>query len=400
MELKPALVFIYNSFSDPLFKGNLFQHLLVESKKNRFKFIILSFEQEDYQLSKAEEDRLKKELLTLNMLWYPLKWHSGRFILLKKLYDGMNALLMVLKLHLKFKPKVIISLGTLAGSFSFILKTIFSYKHYAYQHEPHSEFMLDFGIWKKSSFSYRILNYLERKTVHSAEIISTGTDLMVSRLKKEGVKGLIFKLPSCANDELFRIDINKRIEIRNKLGLSDANKAFIYVGKFGGIYYKDEIFEIISELNRLIDDFFIIILSPDDAGWIKKKLIGKNIGQFHVDKVPYERVYEYLNAADMGISAIPGYPSQKFRSPIKVGEYLLCGLPYLTNEGVSEDDIIAQNFNVGIVLNEFSKKEVIDKIDNIKLHLNEKNLKLRQIGLNYRGLSKYQLTSGEIFNNL
>jgi hypothetical protein len=400
LELKPALVFIYNSFSDPLFKGNLFQHLLVESKKNRFKFIILSFEQEDYQLSKAEEDRLKKELLTLNMLWYPLKWHSGRFILLKKLYDGMNALLMVLKLHLKFKPKVIISLGTLAGSFSFILKTIFSYKHYAYQHEPHSEFMLDFGIWKKSSFSYRILNYLERKTVHSAEIISTGTDLMVSRLKKEGVKGLIFKLPSCANDELFRIDINKRIEIRNKLGLSDANKAFIYVGKFGGIYYKDEIFEIISELNRLIDDFFIIILSPDDAGWIKKKLIGKNIGQFHVDKVPYERVYEYLNAADMGISAIPGYPSQKFRSPIKVGEYLLCGLPYLTNEGVSEDDIIAQNFNVGIVLNEFSKKEVIDKIDNIKLHLNEKNLKLRQIGLNYRGLSKYQLTSGEIFNNL
>jgi len=400
LELKPALVFIYNSFSDPLFKGNLFQHLLVESKKNRFKFIILSFEQEDYQLSKAEEDRLKKELLTLNMLWYPLKWHSGRFILLKKLYDGMNALLMVLKLHLKFKPKVIISLGTLAGSFSFILKTIFSYNHYAYQHEPHSEFMLDFGIWKKSSFSYRILNYLERKTAHSAEIISTGTDLMVSRLKKEGVKGLIFKLPSCANDELFRIDNNKRIEIRNKLGLSDGNKAFIYVGKFGGIYYKDEIFEIISELNRLIDNFFIIILSPDDAGWIKKKLIEKNIGQFHVDKVPYERVYEYLNAADMGISAIPGYPSQKFRSPIKVGEYLLCGLPYLTNEGVSEDDIIAQNFNVGIVLNEFSKKEVIDKIDNIKLHLNEKNLKLRQIGLNYRGLSKYQLTSGEIFNNL
>lgn len=399
--MKPALVFIYNSFSDPLFKGNLFQHLLVESKKNRFKFIIISFEQKDYQLSKKEEDKLKKELLGLNMLWYPLKWHSGRFILFKKLYDGINALLIVLKLHFKFKPKVIISLGTIAGSFSYILKTIFSYKHFAYQHEPHSEFMLDFGIWKKNSFSYRILNYLERKTAHSAEIISTGTDLMVSRLKKERIKGLIFKLPSCANDELFRIDNNKRIEIRNKLGLSDAHKVFIYVGKFGGIYYKDEIFEIISELNRLIDNFFIIILSPDDSGWIRKKLKEQNIEQFHVNKVLYERVYEYLNAADMGISAIPGYPSQKFRSPIKVGEYLLCGIPYITNEGVSEDDIVAQKFKAGVVLSEFSRNQVINNHKSIQQYMNFKcKNKFREVGLEYRGLSYYQHYSLRIFDFL
>jgi hypothetical protein len=399
--LKPALVFIYNSFNDPLFKGNLFQHLLRESKNNRFKFIILSFEQKDYQLSKNEEDKLKKELLALNMLWYPMKWHSGRLILLKKLYDGISAIVLVLKLQIKFKPKVIISLGTIAGSFSYILKRIFSYKHFAYQHEPHSEFMLDFGIWKKESFAYRFLHYFEHKTAHASEIISTGTDLMVQRLKNEGVKGTIFKLPSCANDNLFIIDNNKRIHIRNKLGLSDFHRVFIYIGKFGGIYYKDETFEIIGELNKQIEKFFIIILSPDDAVWIKKKLKEQDIDQFHVNKVPYEKVYEYINASDMGISAIPGLPSQQYRSPIKVGEYLLCGLPYITNQGVSEDDIVAQKYKVGVVLNNFSIDQVKMHIDSIKIAItNSNSTNLRNIGLNYRGLSVYNSISHKIFSEL
>jgi hypothetical protein len=399
--LKPALVFIYNSFNDPLFKGNLYQHLSIESKKKRFKFIIISFEQNDYQLSKNEECKLKKELLDLNMLWYPLKWHSGRFIIFKKFYDGINALLLVLKLHFKFKPKVIISLGTIAGSFSYILKSFFSYKHFAYQHEPHSEFMLDFGIWKGNSPSYRLLKYFENKTAKSAEIISTGTDFMVDRLKQERVKGLLFKLPSCANDTLFNINESKRIEVRNILGLTDTHKAFIYVGKFGGIYYKDEIFEVIGELNRLIEDFFIIILSPNDSNWIKSMLDRQNINHYHVNKVPYEKVYEYLNASDMGISAIPGLPSQKFRSPIKVGEYLLCGLPYITNEGVSEDAIIAEKFNVGVVLNDFTIREVRGKIQNINLLLKgQLKPNFRDLGYKYRGLSNYQPTLDRIFKIL
>jgi len=398
--LKPALVFIYNSFNDPLFKGNLYQHLLNESKNKRFKFIILSFEQPEYELSTKEQDQIKKELLAENMYWFPLKWHSGRLIILKKLYDGINALFLVLKLQIKFRPKVIISLGTIAGSFSYMLKKIFSYKHFAYQHEPHSEFMLDFGIWKKSSISYRLLNYFEKKTAKSAEIISTGTDFMLNRLKKEGIKGEVFKLPSCANDKAFIIDQNKRLEVRNTLGITEDQNVFIYVGKFGGIYYKEEIFEVIGELNRLINNFFIIILSPNEHSWVEGKLKSESVTQFYVSKVPYENVYEFLNAADMGISAIPGYPSQKYRSPIKVGEYLLCGLPYITNEGVSEDDIVAQRNNVGVVLNEFSKDEVKVKISQIALALIEEKLKLRKIGLTYRGLSKFEQVSEKIFEKI
>ncbi|WP_340153604.1 glycosyltransferase [uncultured Marivirga sp.] len=397
--MKSALVFIYNSFNDPLFKGNLFQHLLKESKNSRFKFIIISFEQPDYQLSVAERERIKKELLGLNIYWYPLKWHSGRLILLKKLYDGIIALLLVLKLHFRFKPKVIISLGTIAGSFAYILKKVLALKHFAYQHEPHSEFMLDFGIWKKSSISYRLLNYFERKTAKSAEIISTGTDFMLHRLKRESVTGEVYKLPSCANDKIFIIDHNKRLEVRHSLGLSKEHNVFIYVGKFGGIYYKEEIFEVIGELNRLINDFFIIILSPNERSWIEEMLVNENVTQYYVSKVPYEKVYEYLNASDMGISAIPGFPSQKYRSPIKVGEYLLCGLPYITNKGVSEDDIIAKKFKAGVVLNEFSKNQVNEQIDSIKSLCN-RNINLRKIGLNYRGISVYKSVTDNVFSKL
>jgi hypothetical protein len=296
---------------------------------------------------------------------------------------------------------VIISLGTIAGSFAHILKSIFSYKHFAYQHEPHSEFMLDFGIWNKASFSYLLLNYFEKRTAKAAEIISTGTDVMVDRLRKEGASGEIFKLPSCANDTLFNIDNSVRNRMRDHLGLSDADQVFIYVGKFGGIYYKEEIFDVIGELNSSIANFFIIILSPNDLNWIKRSLNKQNVMKYHVATVPFEKVHEYLNASDMGISAIPGFPSQKFRSPIKVGEYLLCGLPYITNEGVSEDDIIAKRYNVGVVLNDFSKSQVKEQMDRVSVLVKsaDKNT-LREIGLNYRALSTHENILNDIFSIL
>ncbi len=399
--MKTALVFIYNSFQDPLFKGNLFKHLKIESGNGIFEFVIITFEQKEYQTTLNEEREIKNELLKLNMHWYPLKWHSGNFILLKKLYDITNAFLLILKLHFKFKPKAIISLGTISGSFSYLIKLLFSYNHFAYQHEPHSEFMKDFGIWTEESISFRMLRYFENKTAKSAEIISTGTDLMVKKLKDIGSNGLIYKLPSCADDLLFKIDSERRISIRAKLGICENHQVFIYVGKFGGIYYSDELFSVIGELNRSINNFFIIILSPNDKAWITERLQRQKIDDFYVDKVPYEKVYEYLNAADMGISAIPGLPSQKFRSPIKVGEYLLCGIPFVTNRGVSEDDLIAQKYSVGVVLDHFTKSEVKANLKEIKeLLANKESSKNRQIGMEYRSLSAYTEISREIFTNL
>jgi hypothetical protein len=399
--MKRSVVFIYNSFKDPLFQGNLFQQLLLESKNCRFKFHLITFEQKEYQLSAEEEVATKRKLRTKNIFWTPLKWHSGRFIILKKLYDLINSLLLIVKIHIKHKPSSIISLGTIAGGYCYIIKSIFFYKHYAYQFEPHSEFMADFNIWNKTSIKYKVLNKLEALTSKNAEIISTGTHYMKDRLHNMKVAADIFYLPSCINEEYFPLSAKKRIEIRDRYNIASNQKVLIYLGKFGGIYYDKEIFNLMEEIYLSINDIFIFILTPNNHLAINAELRNRKINNFHVTKAEYRSVYEFLNAADVGISAIPGFPSQKYRSPIKIGEYLLCGLPYITCSGVSEDDIIAEKYHCGVVLENYERSEIKNSMNQIKaLFSHQDKSRLREIGISYRGLSMHSKTVISIFKKL
>ncbi len=399
--MKKSIVFIYNSFNDPLFQGNLLQHLLYECRHNRFKFHLITFEQDQYRLDDREMQSQKEYLMTRNIVWHPLNWHSGKLLLLKKIYDLVLSFILIARLKFKEKPTSIISLGTIAGGYAYCFKKLFNFKHYAYQFEPHSLFMLDFNIWKKSSMAFKILHALEEITAQSADIIATGTSHMMEVLKEKGITKNVYKLPSCVDDELFVIDDQAAKDIRKDLGISQNEMVIIYVGKFGGIYYNQEIVEVLTAINERIENIFVLILSPNNKKEIAQQLENKGIDRYFIGQTSYNQVFKYLNAADLGISAIPGLPSQKFRSPIKVGEYLLCGLPYICCKGVSEDDTIAIENQVGIVLNEFTSLEVIANLEKIEYFLHKGNKSHhRTVGLQYRGLSNFQPLINDVFIKL
>jgi hypothetical protein len=118
----------------------------------------------------------------------------------------------------------------------------------------------------------------------------------------------------------------------------------------------------------------------------------------------YEEVKDYISSADIGLSGVPPTPAQKYRSPTKVAEYLLCGLPYITCKGVSEDDIYASEKNVGVVLESFNRKDVIEKLNDINVILSEEKESLRsrcrKVGIDYRGKSNVDKLLKEIFNEI
>ena len=101
-----------------------------------------------------------------------------------------------------------------------------------------------------------------------------------------------------------------------------------------------------------------------------------------------------LSAADFGIVNIPPTPSQKFRSPIKVGEYLCCGLPFLICKGVSEDALYVSEEKVGVVVNDFTKESIQQVLPEIKSLLSEPTELLKKrcskIGVKYRGVSVFK----------
>ncbi|SNT02030.1 Glycosyltransferase involved in cell wall bisynthesis [Ekhidna lutea] len=404
--MKTSIVYVYNSFKDPLFQATLWLYLKEEVKNRRFNFLLITYEQKEFEISREEKNQIKEELKEFNITWYPLKWHSGRFKLIKKLFDFISSIFLIAKLYVRKKPSSIISLGTVAGSFAYIVSRLFRLKNYIYQYERHSEFLADFGIWSRRSISFQILNYFERLSGRNSELLATGTTHMIKRLEQEGVKGDLYLLPSCVNDFHFQFSAESRDRIRDLLKIG-SKRVVIYLGKFGGIYFSlDEVSDFFYQWKCLDKKTFFIVLTPEDSEAVENQL--KNSGllpeSFFIGHVPHREVPAYLSAADMGIVAVPSFPSQKFRSPIKVGEYLCCGLPYVVGREISNDDDVALKSDVGIVLNSYSMEELEKNYSKVESFFDEERISLRKrcrdVGLTYRGFSRLKKKGEEIFDKL
>ena len=403
-KLRSMVVYIYNSFDDPLFKGILLPFMEhAASQQPDLHFHLITYEQEDWPLTAAQQAEIHAALGKYNTQWHPLIWHSGSFKLIKKAYDLLVGFFLVLKLRLFSKVSSIGGLGTISGSFAFIIAKLLGLKFYGFWHEPHSEFMRDFSIWPTDGLAYKGLNYMEKISGRYADVLTTGTDHMIRRLHASGSKAKIFRLPSCVNEDRFQFRQSGRDKVRAMLPVDNSTSVILYLGKFGGIYYDQEIGFMFSELYKLNNTLFFFIVSPDSVTHIEEvmTLAGVPATHYSIKRSPYSEVQDYISAADFGIVAIPALAAQKYRSPIKVGEYLCCGLPYLVCRGVSEDDVVAQQYNVGVTVADFSAAEIRKAYPQIKQFLAEDTLALRsrcrEAGIQYRGISQYLPVADQIF---
>ncbi|HEU4573509.1 MAG TPA: glycosyltransferase, partial [Chitinophagaceae bacterium] len=384
------IIFLYNSYNDPLCQGLLVKYckeLVLDGDKF---FHIISFEQPQYRLSVEEVLLEKRKLAERNINWYPLQFHTGRFLLVKKGYDCLRGILKAIRIKYKHKCETIVAFANIAGSMSYLIAKLTGMRLVVFSYEPHSLFLKELGCWKESSLKFKLLRFLEVKLGRNADVVITGTRYMIDHLQMTGVKGKLYRLPTSVDSDLFKFDEIARSSIRQKFGLNDK-RVVIYTGKFGDLYYKDEIFEVAATLynsNRL---YFFIFLTGHDKDEITELFDRYKIPaeSYWIGRVPHEEVSQFLSAADIGLVTVADFPSRKYCSPTKVGEYLCCGLPYIVTRGTSEDDIYAEVYNVGVVVEKFSRSGVLPKLNAINDLLAEPKEQLaercRQTGVAYRG---------------
>lgn len=388
---KSFLVLIYNSFKDPLFQNLMYEYLQEQSRLHpHYRFELITFEQKKYALSKIEQLNEKAFLSGERIYWHPLTYHSGSFMFLKKSVDFVAALSKVVSISLRRRSTMIIAFANASASISYLLTKLTRSKLMVYSYEPHSAFLAEFGIWKKSGWRYRILNSLEQKVAEESDYILTGTKHMVQEL--EGIaKGEVLRAPSSVDPDIFCFNEESRRLIRQELNIEDR-KVLIYAGKFGGIYYDKEIGQFFKALHEEDPNWYFIVLSPSSREEVEAVMENAKLSKidYHLHEAfGAEEVADWLSAADVGLNAIPPYPNQRFRSPVKVGEYLMCGLPYITCAGVSEDDEWALEHHVGVVINKISSEEALSVNQRVDEFLKEPRKKLRlrcrETGIAYRG---------------
>lgn len=354
-------------------------------------FHLITHEQKAFELSKSEQELKRNELAASNIIWYPISYHNGKFLLIKKLFDFIISFFICFKIKLKYKTNTILGFLPIAGGFSAIIGSILRLRLVVYCFEPHSEYMADFKIWSRKSLKYLLLKKFEHEQIEIASDIIVPTSYTYQLVKKINPYANVYTFPISIDTEKNIFDSAKRSQIRTDLNLNNKRVVF-YMGKFGGIYYDvPTVCEFLSQLTKN-SNYHSLIITPDKQEVDEYILSAKlNSSSFTIlPPVSYDILHHYISVADIGIVAVPSLPSQIYRTPVKTGLYLSCGIPYLINKGIAEDDIIASQNRVGVVIEDFNKCNIQELTNQIEELWNDNSLRdrCRQTAIKLRSHSK------------
>jgi len=389
----PIVIFLYNRMFDPLIQGNFWLYIksYLADPNASVRFHVITFEDPRHPLTE-EQKALVTEWQAQGLDWTALTWHQGMG-LMQKFRDVMSGFAAVVRLR-RAGHRHIAALGSVAGSFAYMCARPLRMRLFLYQYEPHSEVSRDAGAWCEDSRQFRLARYFERKSAEYAHVIASGTRFMGERLKDEwGVRAQFFRIPTVVNEDKFQYDADTATSIRADLGLDPDQPVLFYTGKFGGLYYDVEIAQAFGWLREYDPRLHLLIVTPNDDDHVHRLFARSGIDRAHysVCHSSYDDIERFYFAGDLGLITIPPGPGQKFRSSIKVGEYLCSGMPFLTPTGVSEDYLHATEQDVGVVVADFSESAIRGAWPEIKRYLDmdraTRRAQCRSFGISYRGFS-------------
>lgn len=389
----PIVIFLYNRLFDPLIQGNFWLYIknYLADPDAPVRFHVVTFEDPRHPLTDAQK-ALVAQWQAQGLDWTALTWHPGMG-LLQKFRDVMSGFWAVARLR-RTGHRHIAALGSVAGSFAYMCALPLRMRLFLYQYEPHSEVSRDAGAWREDSRQFRLARYFERKSAEYAHVIASGTRFMGERLKEEwGVRAQFFRVPTVVNEDKFDYDHDMAARMRADLGLDPDQPVLFYTGKFGGLYYDVEIARAFGWLRDYESRLHLLIVTPNDDDYVQGLFARAGIDPAHysVCHSSYDDIERFYMVGDLGLITIPPGPGQKFRSSIKVGEYLCAGMPFLTPTGVSEDYLHATEQDVGVVVADFSEGAILGAWPEIKRYLDmdktERRKRCREFGIRYRGFS-------------
>jgi len=203
---------------------------------------------------------------------------------------------------------------------------------------------VDFGGLKRNSFLYKFLRSTETKMLQQADAVITRSqkaiDIHIKNIG-ENFRPKFSVVQNGRNKNWFQKNDSFRNEARKELNLENEF-LFVYAGSLGPQYCLSDMLEIFQKYSEKRSAKFLILTGnitfaeqniPQE---ISQKIIVKSVTS---EKVPF-----YLNAADCTFALRKPTFSMQGVAPIKLGEYLLCGIPVIASKGIGDTEEILKDF--------------------------------------------------------
>lgn len=223
---------------------------------------------------------------------------------------------------------------------------------------------VDFAGWSPSGVMYRTLREGEAQILRAADAVVTRTSkaktILLARAGAGTPSEKIHVIPNAKDTNDFQpFDAQRRERARRELGISEGSPLVVYAGSVGPQYFPERMFAFFAAVRRRrADAEFLFLTGQESAAREALARSGTAAEGIRIRRAAPAEVPSLMAAADLGLALRQAAFSQLGVSPIKVAEYLLCGVPVLSTAGIGDLDEQLDGSGAGRSLRDSSDAEL------------------------------------------
>ncbi|MCI5217624.1 MAG: glycosyltransferase [Candidatus Electrothrix sp. LOE2] len=349
-----VLYLSYDGMLEPLGQSQVLAYL--ERLAEKHKIFLISFEKVSDWQEIEKREALRRRIKKAGITWMPLRYHK-RFSALSTAFDIAQGTVIGTWIVFRHRIQIVHARSYVSSVIALVLKKLFRLKYIFDMRGFWADERVDGGLWPKNCQVYHTAKWFEKQFLLSADCVVSLTHVAVSEMKTFSY--LQNRMPrfdiitTCTALELF-----KRVEPEEA---EKNNWPFIlgYVGSVGTWYLFDEALKFFKRLQHRIPSAVLHILNRGDHNYIRERISAADLSaeSFWLDIADHAGVSGAMQRMDVGIFFYKPAYSKLATAPTKLGEFLGCGVPCISNIGVGDIQGILEGERVGVVLEDFSDRE-------------------------------------------
>ena len=322
---------------------------------------LLSFEKPEDWADKATRSSVRQRMDAAGIHWHPRGYHK-RPSALATAYDILVGISTGLWVILRYRIRIVHARSYVAAVMALVLKRLTGAKFVFDMRGFWADERVDGGLWPQEGRMFRVAKWFEQRFLLAADHVISLTHAAVREMEKfpylqHGMPPVTV-IPTCADLDRFRP--KKQV---------DRNNGFVlgYVGSAGTWYQFDAVVACFAALLRLKSDARFLIVNRGEQDYIREHLMagGVPLEAVEILSASHAEVPMLMAKMDAGVFLIKPVFSKQASAPTKLGEFLGCGIPCLTNRGVGDMVEILEGEKVGIAVDGFSPEALQVGLDRL-----------------------------------
>lgn len=313
---------------------------------------LISFERANDWARTEEREAIAKRMSAAGIHWHPLRYHK-RFSLLTTFWDILCGAMLGWRLVRRHGLGIVHARSYVASVMALVVKHLTGASYVFDMRGFWADERVDGGLWPPDGRRYKSAKWFEKQFLQQADHVVALTHATVRELRKfdylRDSMPRVTVIPTCA--DLLRFHPSRVKPVGFVLG---------YVGSVGTWYLFDSVVESFRQLLELRPIARLLVISRSDPDYIMSRLAAGNVplDAVEVRAASHAEVPRQMARMHAGIFFYKPSYSRAACAPTKLGEFLGCGIPCLSNTGVGDMAEILEEFRVGVALDSFEQNSM------------------------------------------